>query len=147
MLFSIPGTGWLLIAAASTAVFMVGMRALVLGSASGDGVPGGWKEQSRRGMRLFYVATPVFAAIVLGASVLRPDPPSTILFLYSMSFVAVPAAFLPVRARMVRLHLAQQEDPDTAPRADWVVTAWLVLVLGTACAGSTAALLVSMYGT
>ncbi|GAB2481124.1 hypothetical protein [Nocardiopsis aegyptia] len=147
MLFSIPGAGWLLIAAVSTVVFMIGMRALIIGATSGDGVPGDWKEQSRRGIRLFYVATPVFAAIVLGASVLRPEPPSTILFLYSMSFVAIPAALLPVRGRMVRLHLAQQADPDVAPRSDWLVTTWLVLVLGTACVGSTAALLVSKYGT
>ncbi|RKS06994.1 hypothetical protein DFP74_2644 [Nocardiopsis sp. Huas11] len=146
MLFSIPGTGWLLIAAVATVVFMVGMRALVIGATSGDGVPGTWKEQGRQGMRAFYVVTPAFAAIVLGASVLRSDPPSTILFLYSTSFVAIPVALLPVRGRMVRLHIARQEDPDVAPRSDWVVTLWLVFVLGTACLGSTAALLVSMRG-
>ncbi|MFW5420816.1 hypothetical protein J0910_29795 [Nocardiopsis sp. CNT-189] len=146
MLFSIPMSGWVLIAIAATGVFLVGMRVLVIGALSGDDVPPEVRERGRRTMRRLYTATPVAAAIAVGMKLLRPEEPAVVLFLYSVAFAAIPLCLLPIRGRLVRSYLAQLRNPGAAPEPDRVVTAWIVTSLSVVCLAAAAGLMVQKYG-
>ncbi|WP_017595750.1 hypothetical protein [Nocardiopsis potens] len=146
MLFSIPTSGWVLIALAATAVFLLGMRALIIGAVSADGIPPEIQERSRRTMRRLYTATPVVALIAVGVRMLRPEEPSTVLFLYSVAFTAIPLVLLPVRGRLSRAYLARLRNPGAAPEPDRVVTVWLIASLMAVCLAATAGVMAAKYG-
>ncbi|GAA2432310.1 hypothetical protein GCM10010405_14090 [Streptomyces macrosporus] len=71
MLFSIPESGWWLIALAATAFFMIGMQALTNSTKLPDEPRSVWEQQSRRRKRAFHLVPPVFAAAVLAINLLR----------------------------------------------------------------------------
>ncbi|WP_410534762.1 hypothetical protein [Streptomyces sp. KL2] len=125
MLFSVPESGWWLIALAATAFFMIGMRALIHGMRLPDEPRSAWERQSRRRRQAFYLVTPVFAAAVLAVNLLRPGPAPELLFLYSVAFVSVPVALFPVRARVLRDYIAQQQNPGATAGPDRLTMAWI----------------------
>lgn len=136
MLFSIPESGWWVIAAAATAIFAVGMRATAIklmriGPAELLGPAARWSKGKQRA--LFYLLGPALCFSILGLNLLRPDPPSTILFLYSAVIVSVPAAFYPVCGRFARQVVAQQQKPGTKVKIDWATKAWVYGILSTVC--------------
>ncbi|MGK5447715.1 hypothetical protein [Streptomyces radiopugnans] len=125
MLFSVPESGWWLIALAATAFFMIGVRALVHGMRLPGEPRSAWERQSRRRRQAFYLVTPVFAAAVLAINLLRPEPAPELLFLYSVAFASVPIALFPVHARVLRDYIAQQRNPGTTVRPDRLAVAWI----------------------
>lgn len=147
MLFSIPEAGWWTIAIAATAFFMLGIRALPAGLDVPDDVRADWALWNGRGKWAFYLVTPLFAAILLVTSLLRPGPSSPILFLYSVAFAAIPIALFPVRGRMLRAYLAHREHPETKEKPDRLATAWIVAVLFVAILAAVVALMSSPYGS
>ncbi|WP_433240851.1 hypothetical protein [Actinomadura nitritigenes] len=147
MLFSIPEAGWWTIAIAATAFFMLGIRALPAGLDIPDDVRAEWAGRSGRGKRAFYVRTPLFAAVVLATSLLRPGPSSPLLFLFSVAFAAIPIAIFPVRGRMLRAYLAQRERPDSEKKPDRPAMAWIAAVVSVAILAAVLALMSSPYGS
>ena len=144
MLFSISEFGWRLIALAATMVFMLGMGALPLGL----DLPADVRRTLERRLRVFYFLTPVVACAVIAVNLLRPEPTSEILFLYSVAFAAIPVALFPVRARIVRDFAAQRQKapaPDIKP--DRLAMTWIVAVLTTVLIAATVALLATGHGT
>ncbi|TDD93025.1 hypothetical protein [Actinomadura rubrisoli] len=146
MLFSIPESGWWLIAAAATLVFMVGMRALSSGMKLPDDLRDTMKQQGKGGRWAFYLLTPAFAGAVLATSLLRPEPASPILFLYSVAFASIPAACLPVRGRMLKTYIVQQRNPGTKVKPDRLAMAWIGGSLSVVCLAAVLALTTTGHG-
>ncbi|GAA0259989.1 hypothetical protein GCM10009527_064910 [Actinomadura nitritigenes] len=147
MLFSIPESGWRTIAIAATAFFMLGIRALPVGLDVPDDARGERAEPNGRGKWAFYLLTPLFAAIVLGTSLLRPGASSPILFLYSVAFASIPIAVLPVRGRLLGAYLAQREHPGAEEKPDRPAVVWIVAVVSVALLAAVIALMSSPYGS
>lgn len=145
MLFSIPEPGWYAIAAAATVFFMIGMRAISVGVKLPDELRSALGEHNRRANRVFYFVAPVFAVALLAVKLQRPEPASLILFLYSVAFVAIPIAILPVRARILKATLAQQQNTITKSNPDHLVTAWIVGFLCTVMLVAVFALMTTRY--
>jgi hypothetical protein len=145
MLFSVPESGWWLIALAATAFFMIGVRALVHGMRLPGEPRSAWERQSRRRRQAFYLVTPVFAAAVLAINLLRPEPAPELLFLYSVAFASVPIALFPVRGRVLRDYIAQQRNPGTTVRPDRLAVAWITGFLCTVLLVAVFALLATRY--
>ncbi|WP_132817560.1 hypothetical protein [Streptomyces hainanensis] len=131
----------------ATGFFMIGVRALSFGLKLPDDVRARMPQQSRRQELAFYILTPVFAAAVLGVNLLRPEPTSAILFMYSAAMVAIPLGFLPVRGRMVRAYVAQQRSPDTPMKLDRPSMVWVVGFFSVVILAATLALMTTTYGT
>ncbi len=146
MLFSIPESGWWMIAVAATAFFMVSMPALGKGMKLPDEVRSTLEQQKRRGKWAFYLLTPVAAAAVLATNLLRPEPAPAILFMYSVVLASIPIALFPVRARMVKDYIAQQQNPDIKIKPDRLTMAWVVGFLSTVLLGAVLALMATPYG-
>ncbi|RSN46487.1 hypothetical protein [Actinomadura sp. WAC 06369] len=139
MLFSISETGWALIAIVATASFMAGMHVFVTGLPMPE-------RETRPNMKLFHILTPLFAAVVLWASLLRPDSGDRILFLYSVAFVSIPVALLPVRGRLSRTYTAQRREPGAEVKTDVLATAWICGFLLAVLLVAVAALMAYDYG-
>lgn len=129
MLFSISETVWWLIAITATALFVVGMHVFLTGMKVPEEARELVERQTRQGKAAFYVLTPLPAAVLLGLNLLRPEPTAEILFLYSVAFVSIPLALFPVRGRMLRLYVAQLQNPGAPAKSDRLATAWIVGVL------------------
>ncbi|MGO4417653.1 hypothetical protein AB4Z54_02465 [Streptomyces sp. MCAF7] len=138
MLFSIPETGWWLITLGATVFFMISMPPIL--SRLPDELRATIKRQHKRQRRVFYVVIPVFTAAVLGMNLLRPDPTSEILFLYSVALVSMPVALFPVRARIAEATVTQLQNPGVQIRPDRLVTAWVVGFLCTVIVAAAVAL-------
>lgn len=144
MLFSISEFGWRLIALAATMVFMLGMGALPLGL----DLPGDLRTKLERRLRVFYFLTPVVACAVIAVNLLRPEPTSEILFLYSVAFAAIPVSLFPVRARIVRDYVAQrQKAPAAEIKPDRLALFWIIGFLMTVIVVATVALMATGHGT
>ncbi|RMB79957.1 hypothetical protein [Streptomyces shenzhenensis] len=138
MLFSIPDYGWCLIAVAASAFYMLGLWAL------GRGLPDELQptEQESRLRRQAFYFVPVLLVVFLVVNVLfRPEPASTILFLYSDAVAVIPVALVPVRSRLVRATLAQRRNPGTKIKLDWVTKVWVWGVLWASILAGAAALM------
>ncbi|MEU9921256.1 hypothetical protein AB0H51_08095 [Streptomyces griseoluteus] len=146
MLFSIPESGWWLIAVAATAFFMISMPALGKGIKLPDEVRSTWEEQNRRGKWAFYLLTPMVATAVLATNLLRPEPAPAILFMYSVVFASIPIALFPVRARMLKDYMAQQQNPDIKIKPDRLTTAWVAGFISTVLLVAVLALMATPYG-
>ncbi|MTE22591.1 hypothetical protein F0L17_26550 [Streptomyces sp. TRM43335] len=145
MLFSIPESGWWLIALAATAFFMLGVRALVDSMRLPGASRSAWKQQSRWKRRAFYVLTPVFAAVVLAINLLRSEPVPELLFLYSVAFVSLPIALFPVRARVLRHYIAQRQNSGVEIEPDRLTVVWIVGFLSAVLLTAVLALLTTRY--
>ncbi|GAA2398253.1 hypothetical protein GCM10010191_01200 [Actinomadura vinacea] len=143
MLFSTSEFGWRLIALAATMFFMLGMGALPLGI----DLPDDLRDTLERRLRVFYFMAPVLACAVLAVNLLRPNPSSEILFLYSVAFAAIPVALFPVRARLFRAYVAQHQNPDARVELDRLALFWIVGSLTTVIVVATIALMAAKYGT
>ncbi|MEV5827492.1 hypothetical protein AB0L25_18150 [Spirillospora sp. NPDC052242] len=146
MLFSISEAGWALIAIVATASFMVGMHVFVTGMRMPEEARERLERETRPSMKLFHILTPLFAAVVLWVSLLRPDSGDRILFLYSVAFVSIPVALLPVRGRLARAYAAQRRDPGAQANPDVLATAWIVGSLLVVIVVAVTALMVNDYG-
>lgn len=145
MLFSIPASGWWLIALAATAFFMFGVRTLVHGMRLPGASRSVWEQHSKRKRWAFYLLTPVFAAAVPAINLLRPEPASEPLFLYSVAFVSLPVALFPVRARVLRHYIAQQRNPDVRIEPDRLTLVWIVGFLSAVLLAAVLTLLTTRY--
>lgn len=146
MLFSISETGWALIAIVATASFMVGMHVFVTGMRMPEEARARLERETRPRMTLFHILTPLFAAVVLWFGLLRPESGDRILFLYSVAFVSIPVALLPVRRRLARAYAAQRRAPGAEAKPDLLATAWIVGSLLVVLLAAVAALMVNDYG-
>ncbi|MFD0905867.1 hypothetical protein [Actinomadura sediminis] len=130
----------------ATASFMVGMHVFVSGTEIPEEVRDRREGRAGPNMKLFHILTPLFAAVVLWLSLLRPDSTERILFLYSVAFVSIPVALFPVRGRMVRSYVAQRRaNPGAEVRPDRLSIAWIVGFLLAVTMVAVAALLVNDY--
>ncbi|MFI7499130.1 hypothetical protein ACIBVL_11570 [Streptomyces sp. NPDC049687] len=145
MLFSIPESGWWLIAVAATVFFMISMPALAKGMKLPDEMRS-TLERNRTGRWAFYLLTPVAATAVLATNLLRPEPAPAILFLYSVAFASIPIALFPVRARMLKDYIAQQQNPDIKIKLDRLTMAWVAGFLSTVLLVAVLALMATSYG-
>lgn len=146
MLFSIPESGWWLIAVAATVFFMAGVLALPIGLKVPDELRSTMDQQWRRGRRAFYVLTPVILSVVLAVNLLRPEPAPTILFLYSVTIASIPVALFPIRGRMVKDYIARQQNPGIMVKPDRLATAWIVGFLLAVCLAAALVLTATSYG-
>ncbi|KUJ64899.1 hypothetical protein ACZ90_54100 [Streptomyces albus subsp. albus] len=146
MLFRISESGWWLIAVLATVFFVIGMRAMSLGMELPEDGRGTLELRNKQARRAFTLLTPVVAAAVLGTSLLRPGPASPILFLYSVAFTAIPVALFPVRGRLVKSYVAQQQDPGSEIKPDRLATAWICAVLSAAILAAVLALMTTRQG-
>ncbi|MEW2316072.1 hypothetical protein [Streptomyces bauhiniae] len=146
MLFSIPESGWWLIAVAATAFFMISMPALGKGVKIPDEARSVWEEQNRRAKRACYLLTPLLATALLATNLLRPEPTPALLFMYSVAFVSIPVALFPVRARMVKDYIAQQQNPDIKIKPDRLTMAWVGGFISTVLLVAVLALMATPYG-
>jgi hypothetical protein len=131
MLFSIPVSGWVLIAIAATVFFTVGMRVFFgamkppAGACLADELRNTLERQTRKSIQLLYAVAPVGAAAILVSRLLtEPEPAAEILFLYSVAFVAIPVALFPIRGRLRDNYLAQQMKPGTEIKPDRFSLVW-----------------------
>ncbi|GAA2069059.1 hypothetical protein GCM10009801_18110 [Streptomyces albiaxialis] len=144
MLFSVPVWGWACVAGVVSVGFVATLRVIARGvSPGGDVRP---DREKRRARWRAYAVVLLLLALLLGANLLRPEPASAILFLYSAMFLAIPMALLPVRGRIVRAVLAQRRNPHAPAKPDRFMTVWICAVLSCAVIGAVAALMTTPYG-
>ncbi|GAU70637.1 glycosyltransferase [Streptomyces sp. NBRC 110611] len=146
MLFSIPESGWWLIAVATTVLFVIGMRMLGTGMKLPEELQNTVKRPSKRAKWTAYLLTPVGLGAILATNLIRPEPTPSILFLYSVACVSVPVALLPVRGRMLKDYIAQQQNPDVKIKPDRLTVAWVVCSLSTVILVAVLALMMTPYG-
>ncbi|RMB80541.1 hypothetical protein CTZ28_39840 [Streptomyces shenzhenensis] len=118
-----------MIAVAASAWFIVAMRMLFVGVKVPDDVRDALAEQRRRDQWKAYFLVPVLMAILLGVNLLRPDPASEILFLYSLTFAVIPVAFFPVRGRIFKDDAARQQNPGVEIKPDRFAMVWVICAL------------------
>ncbi|MFF6874052.1 hypothetical protein ACFY9S_01690 [Streptomyces sp. NPDC012474] len=87
----------------------------------------------------------MFATALLATNLLRPEPAPEILFLYSVAFASIPIALFPVRARILRAYVAQQQNPDIKMKPDRLAMVWIVGFLCTVLLVAVLALLTTRY--
>ena len=146
MLFSIPESGWWLIAVTATAFFMIGIRALPVGMRLPDELRRTIEQRSKRGKWMFYFLIPVLLAAVLGTNLLRPEPAPAILFLYSVVLASIPVALFPVRGRMLKDYITQQQNPDIKIKPDRLTMTWIAGFMSTVMLVAVLALMTTEYG-
>ncbi|MBE1534688.1 hypothetical protein [Actinomadura algeriensis] len=145
VLFSISESVWWLIAITATAIFMVGMHVVLTGMNVSDDDTREAPARGAKSRKAFYALAPLLSAVVLGMNLLRPEPSAEILFLYSVAYVAIPVALLPIRGRLVRAYVAHRRDPGAAPEPDRLVTAWIIGFLTVVLIAATVALMAGKY--
>ena len=133
MLLSIPESGWRLIAIAVTAFFVIALRMLHDGFKKFAGQQHATGQQTRRAGRSLYVWTLVIVGVVVAATRMASESASTILFLYSVMFAAIPIALLPVRRRLFEASIAQRQSPGVEIKTDRLMMAWIIGFLSTVC--------------
>ncbi|MCC3769456.1 hypothetical protein [Streptomyces sp. UNOC14_S4] len=146
MLFSIPVSGWGMIAAAATGFFMIGMWALPVGMDLPDDLRARIERVRRRPGPVFYVVIPVLAAMVLGVNLLRPEPAAPILFLYSVAFASFPVAVFPIRGRLLKAYITAEQNPDVPLEVDRASKIWFYGFLSAVILVATLALMTTPYG-
>jgi hypothetical protein len=147
MLFSIPERGWLLIAVAATAFFVVSLRALFKATTLmlPDELRRALLRQQERRWWVWYLIVLLQAAILLGGNLLPPEPLSELMFLYVVSFTSIPIALFPVRRRIVKDYIAQQENPDIVIKPDRIAMVWIVGFLSTVVLVAVLAVMTTRY--
>ncbi|MEU6962271.1 hypothetical protein [Streptomyces chrestomyceticus] len=145
-LFSVPASGWWLIAVAASLLFVVGMRPLAFKKDPSE-TQEQFEQRKRRNTWLFPVGAPLALAAILATNLLRPEAAPPILFLYSVALVAVLAAVLPVLPRIYRQHEdRQRHEPGAKAKADTFTMVWITAVLCTAVVGAVLALMATPFG-
>ncbi|GAA4105098.1 hypothetical protein [Actinomadura miaoliensis] len=147
MLFSISESGWWVIAIGVTVFFMVTMGRLSAGLDLPEELRSTLEEQARRGRWVFYIVTPMIAAVVLLVNLLRPEPAPQILFLYSVAFASIPFAIYPIRGRLLKYYVAQRQNPGTEVKPDRLITVWIVGFLSAVLLVTVIALMATSYGS
>ncbi|WP_432044383.1 hypothetical protein [Streptomyces asiaticus] len=144
MLFSISEPGWYLIAIAATAVFVIGMRAMTFRVP--EELRTTLEQLNGRQRRLPFFLAPILALAILATNLLRPEPASAILFLYSTAFGTIPIALFPVRIRLIKDSIARLQNPNAKIKSDRVVTVWLVGFMTVLAIVGVLALMATPYG-
>ncbi|MFC6880202.1 MULTISPECIES: hypothetical protein [Actinomadura] len=146
-LFSISQSRWWIIAIAVSVLFVLSLRALIVKPEEyPDDLRREMEERQGQGKWVLYLVVPAALALLLGTNLLRPEPASAILFLYSAVMAAIPVAILPVRGRMLRSYIAQRQNPDAKVQADRLATAWICAVLIVVVVAAVLALMSTPYG-
>ncbi|MFF2507830.1 hypothetical protein ACFVTY_31370 [Streptomyces sp. NPDC058067] len=145
-MFSIPERGWWLIAVAATAFFMIAVPALATGMKYADDPRRTTEQQAKQRKWLFYLGGPVLFAALLGAKLLRSGSASPILFMYSAVVASLPIAIAPVRGRLIKQSIAQQQNPDTKIKLDRVTAVWIYGFLSVVMLVVVAAVMATTYG-
>src|ERR671923_79017 len=94
------------------------------------------EQRSKRGKWMFYFLIPVLLAAVLGTNLLRPEPAPAILFLYSVVLASIPVALFPVRGRMLKDYITQQQNPDIKIKPDRLTMTWIAGFMSTVMLGA-----------
>ncbi|WP_327429135.1 hypothetical protein [Streptomyces sp. NBC_01236] len=145
-MFSISESGWWMIAVVATGFFMIAVPALAGGMKYQDDPRRTPEQQARQRKWMFYLGGPVLFAALLGANLLRPGPASPILFMYSVVIVSVPIAIAPVRGRLIKQSLAQQQNPGTKVKLDRLTAVWIYGFLSVVMLGVVVAVMAATYG-
>ncbi|MFC7261199.1 hypothetical protein [Streptomyces lutosisoli] len=145
-MFSIPESGWWVIAVVATGFFMIAVPALATGMKYQDDPRRTPEQQTRQRKWMFYLGGPVLFAALLGANLLRPGPASPILFMYSVVIISIPIAIAPVRGRLIKLSLAQQQNPGTKVKLDRLTAVWIYGFLSVVMLGVVVAVMAATYG-
>ncbi|MEK2474084.1 hypothetical protein [Streptomyces noursei] len=146
MLFSIPESGWWLIALAATAFFMIGMLVLGAGMKLPEDLRDTVKQPSRKAKRIALLLMPLGCGAILGVNLLRPEPSPTILFLYSVAFASIPIALIPVRGRILKNYIAEKrKNPKAEATPDGLTMAWIISVLSVLLLGAVIALMMTSH--
>ncbi|MFI0966627.1 hypothetical protein ACH4S8_35410 [Streptomyces sp. NPDC021080] len=130
----------------ATAFFMIAVPALATGmryQADPRRTP---EQQSRQRKWLFYLGGPVLFTAVLGSSLLRSGPASPILFMYSTAITSVPIAIAPVRSRLIKHSIAQQDNPGVKMKLDRLTAVWIYGFLSVVILIVVAAVMAATYG-
>jgi hypothetical protein len=131
------------IAVVATGFFMIAVPALATGMKYQDDPRRTPEQQTRQRKWMFYLGGPVLFAALLGANLLRPGPASPVLFMYSVVIISIPIAIAPVRGRLIKQSIAQQQNPGTKVKLDRLTSVWIygflsVVLLGVVVAGMAA---------
>ncbi|MGW1513543.1 hypothetical protein [Streptomyces sp. NPDC002394] len=138
MLFSVPDEAWWWIAAAATVAAVI---TFVVLPPEPDEVPQEVRaafEQNRKigTWRGFVGISVLLYALAALTALLRPEPTSVILFVYSVVAGSMPMALLPFRRRMHRHYFAQLRTPGSKITMDRLAAVWLYSVLGSVIVGA-----------